>query len=128
MKSRRLGIGSLVWLIALMALAGGCVKKSQYNSVKAERDAVIAERDALAKTVVEQEEQLSALEADYNKLTVVFEEQIANKEIQLQQLVDGIEVAIPSDVMWESGAATPRVGSDGAEYANALIEFLKENE
>ncbi len=117
----------MLWLSCLLVLSTGCVKKSQYKSMVAERDALLAERDQLAEVVVEQDEQLAALEADYNRLTVIFEEQLANKELQLQRLVDGIEVAIPSDVMYESGSATPKVGSDGVEYARQLSEFLKEN-
>lgn len=128
MKSSRLGVAALLLGSCLLVLAGGCVKKSQYKSVVAERDALLAERDQLAEVVVEQDQQLSALEADYNKLTVIFEEEIANKELQLQQLADGIEVAIPSDVMYESGSATATVGSDGIEYARRLSEFLKEND
>jgi len=128
MKSSRLGVAALLWGSCLLVLAGGCVKKSQYKSVVAERDALLAERDQLAEVVVEQDQQLSALEADYKKLSVIFEEEIANKELQLQQLADGIEVAIPSDVMYESGSATATIGSDGIEYARRLAEFLKEND
>ena len=43
MKSSRLGIAGLLG-VCLLVLSSGCVKKSQYKSVVAERDALIAER------------------------------------------------------------------------------------
>ena len=72
--------------------------------------------------------EISALESDFNTLAEIFAEEIENKELQLEQLVDGIEVAIPSDVMYKSGSASPEVGSEGLEYAKRLAEFLAEND
>ncbi len=39
---------------------------------------------------------LSGLEADFVRLAEIFAEEIDNQELALEQLVDGIEVAIPS--------------------------------
>jgi chemotaxis protein MotB len=101
-----------------LLVTSGCVKKDEYN-------AVVAERDELMRIVEEQNAVLNELEGDFDRLAEIFAEEIANQQIALEQLVDGIEVEIPSDVMYESGSATATVGSEGLEYAAQLAEFLK---
>ncbi|MBW2507100.1 MAG: hypothetical protein JRE81_00570, partial [Deltaproteobacteria bacterium] len=59
MKSSRLGIATLLGALCLLAVSAGCVKKKKYNEVKAERDALI-------ETVQTQQQQLAALEEDFN--------------------------------------------------------------
>ncbi len=121
MKRETLRLATLLLSTAGLLMTSGCVKKDEYN-------AVVAERDALAQTVKQQQAELSALEADYARLSEIFAEEIENQELQLQQLVDGIEVAIPSDVMYGSGSATATVGSEGLEYAAELAKFLKDTD
>jgi chemotaxis protein MotB len=110
-------LGLLLMGSALL-VTSGCVKKDEYN-------AVVAERDELMRIVEEQNAVLNELEGDFDRLAEIFAEEIANQQIALEQLVDGIEVEIPSDVMYESGSATATVGSEGLEYAAELAEFLK---
>jgi flagellar motor protein MotB len=121
MKRSSLRIGALRWVFCAIVLSAGCVKKSTYN-------AVLAERDSLAQVVTEQEKELVALKTDFDRLAEVFAEEITNKELQLQQLADGIEVAIPSDVMYESGSATVTTESQGLEYAKRLADFLRDTD
>jgi chemotaxis protein MotB len=104
------------------------VKKSEYEALQAQYEAALAKEGKLTKTVAMQGAEISALESDFNTLAEIFAEEIENKELQLEQLVDGIEVAIPSDVMYKSGSASPEVGSEGLEYAKRLAEFLAEND
>lgn len=108
----------LLLLGSALLVTSGCVKKDEYN-------AVVAERDELMRIVEEQNAVLNELEGDFDRLAEIFAEEIANQQIALEQLVDGIEVEIPSDVMYESGSATATVGSEGLEYAAELAEFLK---
>lgn len=121
MKSETLRIGLMLLVGSGLVLSAGCVKKSEYN-------AVVAERDTLARTVQEQQVALTALESDYARLNDIFADEIANHELELKQLVDGIEVAIPSDIMYESGSATATAGSEGLEYAKQLAAFLADTD
>ena len=128
MKRATLRISTLLVIGCGLIVSSGCVKKSEYNALKADYDSVVAERDALTQTVQMQEAELSSLESDFEKLAEIFADEIAAQELQLQQLVDGIEVAIPSDVMYKSGAASATVGSEGLEYAKELAAFLSETD
>jgi len=80
MKHRVVQMPILLLAAAGLLTTSGCVKKDEYN-------AVVAERDALARTVKEQEAVLGELQADFAKLTEIFAEEIESQELQLQQLV-----------------------------------------
>ncbi len=117
-------IAVVLTLCSGLVLSAGCVKKSEYEALQAQYKDALAKQGKLTKTVAMQDAEIGALESDFDKLTEIFAEEIANQELQLEQLVDGIEVEIPSDVMYKSGAAAPTVGSDGLEYAKTLAGFL----
>jgi chemotaxis protein MotB len=131
MKSSSSRIAAVLTLCSGLVLSTGCVKKSEYEALQAQYNEAIAKEGKLtetvekqAETVEKQAEEINALESDFDALADIFAEEIENQELQLEQLVDGIELEIPSDVMYKSGAATPTVGSDGLEYAQRLAKFL----
>lgn len=128
MKSLGLRIGAALVFCCGLVLSTGCVKKSEYDALMAEYNAAIGKQDKLTKVVTEQDAELSALKSDYNKLAEIFAEEIENQELELELLVDGIDVAIPSDVMYASGSATATVGSDGLEFAKRLAKFLADTD
>ena len=128
MKSSSLRIGAALVFCCGLVLSTGCVKKSEYEALQAEYNAALAEQGELAEVVSEQDAELSALKADFDKLAEIFVEELENQELKLELLVDGIEVEIPSDVMYTSGSATATVGSDGLEFAKRLAEFLAETD
>ena len=135
MKSSSLRIGAALVFCCGLVLSTGCVKvkggrfgTSEYEALQAEYNAALAKQDKLTQVVAEQDTELTDLKSDFNQLAEIFADEIANQELQLEQLVDGIEVAIPSDVMYASGSATATVGSDGLEYAARLAEFLAEED
>ncbi|NNE19015.1 MAG: OmpA family protein [Myxococcales bacterium] len=121
-------LAAVLTLCAGLVLSMGCVKKSEYEALQARYNEALAKQGTLTETIAIQDEEISALEADFDELTEIFAEELANQELQLEQLVDGIEVEIPSDVMYKSGAAAPTVGSDGLEYAKKLAEFLADTD
>jgi chemotaxis protein MotB len=125
LKISNLSIVALCLVSFAVALSAGCVSKGKYNSAMAERDALAQERDSLAAVAAEQGAELDALQADYDRLAVIFADEITNKELQLRRLANGIEVAIPSDLMYESGSATATIGSEGIEHAMTLADFLR---
>ena len=124
MKSSSSRIAAVLTLCSGLVLSTGCVKKSEYEALQAQYNEAIAKEGKLTETVEKQAEEINALESDFDALADIFAEEIENQELQLEQLVDGIELEIPSDVMYKSGAATPTVGSDGLEYAQRLAKFL----
>jgi chemotaxis protein MotB len=128
MKSSSLRIAAALTLCSGLILSTGCVKKSEYEALQAQYNEALAKQGKLTETVAMQDAEISALESDFDKLTEIFAEEIANQELQLEQLVDGIEVEIPSDVMYKPGAAAPTVGSDGLEYVKTLAEFLADTD
>jgi len=124
MKSSSSRIAAVLTLCSGLVLSTGCVKKSEYEALQAQYNEAIAKEGKLTETVEKQAEEINALESDFDALADIFAEEIENQELQLEQLVDGIELDIPSDVMYKSGAATPTAGSDGLEYAQRLAKFL----
>lgn len=128
MKSSSSRIAAVLTLCSGLVLSTGCVKKSEYEALQAQYNDALAKQGDLTQTVETQEAEINALKSDFDALAEIFAEEIENQELQLEQLVDGIELEIPSDVMYKSGAAEPTVGSDGLEYAKRLADFLADND
>jgi len=128
MKTRNLRIGAALVVCYGLVSSTGCVKQSEYDALMADYKAAIAKQDQLTDVVTEQDAELANLKSDFNELGEIFAEELENQELQLELLVDGIEVAIPSDVMYASGSATAAVGSDGLEFAKRLAEFLADTD
>jgi len=128
MKSSSLRIGAALVFCCGLVSSTGCVKKSEYDALQADYNAALAKQGKLAEVVTEQDAELSALKADFDKLAEIFAEELENQELELELLVDGIEVAIPSDLMYASGSATATVGSDGLEFAKRLAKFLADTD
>jgi chemotaxis protein MotB len=128
MKSSSSRIAAVLTLCSGLVLSTGCVKKSEYEALQAQYNDALAKQGRLTETVEKQAEEINALESDFDALADIFAEEIENQELQLEQLVDGIELEIPSDVMYKPGAATPTVGSDGLEYAQRLAKFLADTD
>jgi chemotaxis protein MotB len=73
---------------------------------------------------VEQDAEINAMQEDYNALAAMFAVEIEQSDLEVRMLVDGIEIDIPSDVLYESGSATASVGTEGLEYAKKIAGFL----
>jgi chemotaxis protein MotB len=142
MRYPNLRVVALLLIIPALLVSAGCVSKGKYNSLQNERDALAQqqdslskansdltqERDELAVVAAEQDAELNAMQEDFNTLAAMFAMEIERNDIQVQMLVDGIEVEIPSDVMYESGSATASVGAEGLDYAKKLAGFLAETD
>jgi chemotaxis protein MotB len=129
---------TLLLIIPALVVSAGCVSKGKYNSLQDERDALaqqqdslsranaecIQERDELVAVAAEQEAELNAMESDFEVLAGMFAMEIERNELQVEMLVDGVEIEIPSDVLYESGSATASVGAEGLEYAKKIADFL----
>ena len=114
--NKYLGFGLKLALPALVLSA--CVSAKQYDTAVSQRDVATVQRDSIAT-----EEAL--LRSSYNALEVMFEHEIAAKKMELKQVVDGVEVQIPSDIMFASGSATPNVSDDARDQMLKLANYLK---
>ena len=114
MKTKMLGLKLALPLLVLTA----CVSTSEYDQAVAERDAAAAERDAIAA-------EEAILRNSYEALQVMFATEIQDKELELKQLADGLEVQIPSDIMFASGSAMPNVSDDVRDQMVKLADYLK---
>jgi chemotaxis protein MotB len=124
MKYPSLKAFAILLVIPVVVITTGCVPKADYDILQQNYDNLQRERDDLEVVTAEQDKELKALNRDYDELNRMFATEIEQNAIQLKKLVDGIEMDIPSDVMYESGSATASVGAEGLEYAKKLAGFL----
>ena len=116
MKKMNLGLG-LKLALPLLALSA-CVTAKEYDVAVGERDVAMSQRDSIAAAE-------ARLRGSYDSLQVIFAQEIEARELELTQLADGVEVQIPSDIMFASGAAMP-TGSDVArDELLKLADYLK---
>jgi chemotaxis protein MotB len=108
---KRWSRGVRLCLPASLLLLVACVSKGKY-------DVAVQQRDSLAVEV-------AALTAANDSLNVLFKEEIAANQLEVQQLVDGVEVDIPADLMYPSGSAGADVGPEGREFATKFARYLK---
>lgn len=92
--------------IMVFSLLSACVSTGKY-------DQAVAERDAFKKA--------------YGELQVIMADQIAADQAKLTELIDGVEIEIPSDVLFASGAATPTVTEESKDDLRAVAAYLKSN-
>ena len=101
-------------LVVSTVLAVGCVSKGEYETVVAERDTLTAE--------------VAELRAANDSLNALFAEEIAANELEVKLLVDGVQLEIPADIMYASGAAGADVSPAGREQAIKLAEYLRDTD
>jgi len=109
---------TMLGFACLVTASGACVSQQQYSLTA-------AERDSLAAVAAAQEAELAQLQASYDSLTNLFEAEIAANDLAVRQLVDGIQVDIPTDVLYQSGASGASVGEEGQAFAVKIAEYLK---
>ncbi len=105
----------------LITLLSACVSTGKYNEAVAERDAAVATSDSLAAAQAE-------LQQAYDDLNQLLQDEIAASEVALKQLADGVEVQIPSDVLFASGSAMPSVSGDSRDQLMKLADYIKDTD
>jgi chemotaxis protein MotB len=103
--------GSFLRLIVVALLPVACVSKGKYETTVAQRDSLAAES--------------AALKAANDSLNVLFASEVAANDMEVKQLVDGIHLEIPADVMYASGSAGADVSPEGRAQAVKLAQYLK---
>ena len=109
---------AVLFATVTLCTLSACVSTGQHEEVIAERDAAMAQRDSI-------EAERAVLQAAYEHLDELLAEEIAANEITLRQLVDGVEVEIPSDVLFASGSAMPSVSAGSRDDLIKLADYLK---
>jgi len=147
-----------VAIAAAAALSLGCVTRANYDGLVAQHEKLRAERDALAEYTRALERQLESvnssrdeltaqlavtevqvaeLRGTYNRLIGELEAEVASGQIEIQQLVDGIRLAVSDELLFPSGSAElERAGRDvlirvakqiGDEQAIVAVEGHTDN-
>ena len=147
-----------VAIAASAALSLGCVTQANYDGLVTQHEKLRAERDALAEYTRALERQLESvnssrdeltaqlavtevrvaeLRGTYNRLIGELEAEVASGQIEIQQLVDGIRLAVSDELLFPSGSAElERAGRDvlirvakqiGDEQAIVAVEGHTDN-
>jgi chemotaxis protein MotB len=125
-----------------IALAGfmlltGCVTKSTYNDVVAERDAIVIENMDLRLQVAEEaeiavelstelilaEDEIALLQLEQEELADEVAEWAVRGAIKMQLLADGLHIMLPHDVLFASGSV--ELKPEGQELISELTEEIK---
>ena len=101
----------IVVVLALTNLSA-CASKQEY-------DAAVARGDSLQTANVE-------LQAQYDSLQNLFQMEMESTALEMELLRDGIEIELPSDLLFESGSL--QLKADGREFGEKLVEYLKGND
>jgi chemotaxis protein MotB len=101
-------------LVAALAVSNltACASKSQYEGA-------VARGDSLALVNAQ-------LQAEYDSLQNLFASEIESAALDLELLRDGIEIELPSDLLFKSGSL--EVDTDQGEFGPKFAEYLKGNE
>lgn len=94
------------------ATVGGCASKSEYNSAVARGDSL-----ELAN---------QQLQVQYDSLQNLFSSEMEATSLEMELLRDGIEIEIPSDLLFESGSVN--LHGEGREFGLKLVDYLKGND
>lgn len=132
-------------LFSIMVAGALSSCSSELDDVTAERDELRVQLEGTRKTVDEQAvqlqgmkktvdqqavqvelqaAQLEAREKELSRLGQVFAAQVAADQLRIQMIVNGVELVIPSDLLWESGEATATITGEGEKYALEIANAL----
>lgn len=121
-----LRVGTSAALAASAALSLGCVSRGAHDALLTQNQKLQMERDALAEYTAALERQLESVNASrdelsarlavtevqvaelrdtYDKLIGELQAEVASGQIEIQQLVDGIRLAVSDELLFPSGSA-----------------------
>ena len=110
---------SIVLATVILTTLSACVSTGKHKQAVAERDAALDQRSTIAL-------EKAKLQKAYDELNTLLADEIAANEVRLTQLVDGVEVEIPSDVLFASGATRPSVSDGSRDELIKLAQYLKD--
>jgi chemotaxis protein MotB len=130
-------IATVAIVLAGFMLLSGCVTKSTYSDVVAERDEIIIENVELRRLVAEEadfavelsaelmlaEEEIATLQLAQEELADEVAEWAVRGAIKMQLLADGLHIMLPHDVLFASGSV--ELKPEGQELLRELTEEIK---
>ena len=136
MRSRPF-IGS-VWGVAVLALSAGCVTTGKYEALEADRAAlaqrngelaleigVLAAKNAdLAEQLVDSLDENRAMRGTYDQLLVELEAEVAGGQVEIQQLVDGVQLNVSNQLLFASGSAS--LNDSGVEVIRRVAVRIRD--
>ena len=123
---RVMRVGMAVAIAASAALSLGCVTRAQYDGLVTQHEKLRTERDALAEYTRALERQLESVNTSrdelsaqlsvtevrvmemrdtYDRLIGELQTELTSGQIEIQQLVDGIRLAVSDELLFPSGSA-----------------------
>jgi chemotaxis protein MotB len=91
---------------ALLMTSLGCVTKGKYNELAAKQEKTRSERDALVEYTRALEDRLEEINASRDLLAAQLAvTEVQTGQIEIQQLVDGIRLAVSDELLFPSGSA-----------------------
>jgi len=137
LRAHSVGGLPLVFLMACVAMLGGCVSKGKYDKVVAEKEALRAQNQSLAETTVRVagvnralREEVILLDMEVNQLAreqseieAELEDLIVAGSIRMQMLKDGLLLTMSDDLLFPSGSASLKSG--GRDVLKDLVDELE---
>lgn len=130
-------LSTVAFVLTGFLLLTGCVTKSTYNDVVAERDEIIIENLDLRRQVAEEadfavelnaelmlaEHEIAVLQLEQEELADEVAEWAVRGAIKMQLLADGLHIMLPHDVLFASGSV--ELKPEGLELLSELAEEIK---
>jgi chemotaxis protein MotB len=136
MKRIRLGAASALAAGALVCGALGCVSTKTHQAALAERDGLARSRaeleqqlralehtqEELAGQLAAKDAQLSNVQGTYDALVKDLKSELASGQVQIEQLRDGIRVQLAQEILFPSGSA--ELDARGAEVLGKVAKQM----
>jgi chemotaxis protein MotB len=135
----RVGSIRIIFILTAFALAAtSCVSKGKYEELETDRnqhatreaelsDEVAAMKlanQALAQNLSDSEVEAAAMRGTYDQLLTELEGELATGQIEIQQLVDGIQLNVSDKLLFASGSAS--LNEAGLEVIRRVAEQIKD--
>jgi chemotaxis protein MotB len=105
--------------VALLLPLSACVSLANYRKLELERDALRANKAALAEElrllkgrtetlegkIEEREDKISKLQGTYDSLVAQLKDELASGQVQIEQLKEGLRVNLSQEILFPTGSA-----------------------
>jgi chemotaxis protein MotB len=136
-RSNRAMVGILPVAILAISFSVGCVTKGKYELLETQRNNLEVNRDTLTAEVAQLQaerdkliDQLASVESEkdkmsgtYSQLVSELQSEVASGQVQIQQIVDGVRLAVSDELLFKSGSAN--LGDKGKDLMERVAEQIK---
>lgn len=136
-RSKRATMGMPLLAILTIAFSVGCVTKGKYEQLETQRNNLEVNRDTLTAELAQLQaekdsliEQLATVESEkdkmagtYSQLVSELQSEVASGQVQIQQIVDGVRLAVSDELLFKSGSAN--LGDKGKDLMERVATQIK---